>query len=41
MNETDKYLLNEKERLLKKYQCNTVEELLQKLQRLLDIKQNF
>ena len=39
MEETDKWIFNEKERLLRKYECNTVEELLQKLQRLLENKQ--
>ena len=39
MEETDKWIFNEKERLFRKYKCNTVEELLQKLQRLLENKQ--
>jgi hypothetical protein len=38
MEEIDNYIFKEKERLLKKYKCNTVEELLQKLQWLIDGK---
>jgi hypothetical protein len=39
MEETDNFIFNEKERLLRKYNCHTIEELLQKLQQLLSLKQ--
>jgi hypothetical protein len=39
MDGLNQFISKEKERLLKKYECNTVGELLQKLQELLNKKQ--
>jgi len=38
MVELDEFLQKEKERLLKRYRCITIEELLQKLEQLLQAK---
>ena len=35
MEEQESYLLQEKERLLRKYQVNTIEEVIQKLEQIL------